>query len=73
MAAMIGIGGAVAMSAFDFEYLVGVLHYGMYLGCTMLLRWIIGIGIFPGRLSQPQSDAEATAWLTLVDFVQRNI
>lgn len=73
MAAMIGIGGAVAMSVLDFEYLVGVLHYGMYLGCTLLFRWIMGIGIFPGRLSQPPAEGESTVWLTLMEFAQRHI
>ena len=60
MAAMIGIGGAVAMSVLDFDYLTGVLHYGMYLGCTLLLRWIAGVGVFPGQLKN-ESDAAAIA------------
>lgn len=47
---MIAIGGAVGMSIFDFDYLVGVLHYGMFLGCALALRWIAGVGVFPGQL-----------------------
>ena len=71
MAIMIGLGGGVAMSVFDFDYLVGVLHYGMYLGCTLMLRWILGVGVFPGQL-KPALDHAAQTWLHAVtDLVQR--
>ncbi len=62
MAAMIGIGGAVAMSVLDFDYLTGVLHYGMYLGCTLLLRWIAGVGVFPGQLRNEGDAAAIAVW-----------
>ena len=42
MAIMIAVGGGVALSVLDFDYLNGVLHYGLYLGCALLLRWIMG-------------------------------
>jgi hypothetical protein len=73
MALMIGLGGAVAMSVLDFEFLVGVMHYGMYLGCTLVLRWIMGVGIFPGRL-RPAASAEAqTFWSAVGDAIGRLI
>ncbi len=62
MAAMIGIGGAVAMSVLDFDYIVGVLHYGMYLGCTLLLRWVTGVGVFPGQLRNEAEAATSAIW-----------
>lgn len=73
MAVMIGVGGGVAMAAFDFEYLTGVLHYGMYLGCALLFRWIIGVGIFPGQLSAEAESATTTAWNLMLELVQRHL
>lgn len=65
MGLMIVIGGAVGMSMFDFDYLIGVLHFGMYLGTTLLLRWIAGIGVFPGQL-RAQAESVAAAMFQVV-------
>ncbi|MBX3418962.1 MAG: hypothetical protein KF851_15265 [Pirellulaceae bacterium] len=46
--AMILLGGGIGLAALDFEYLNGVLHYGLYFGCCLLARFIAGIGLFPG-------------------------
>ncbi len=55
LAAMAGLGAFAGSLAFGFEYLTGVLHYGMYLGCTLLLRWIVGIGALPGQFETPKA------------------
>ncbi|MEZ6096628.1 MAG: hypothetical protein R3C03_20765 [Pirellulaceae bacterium] len=46
--AMLLLGGAAAMVIFDFDYLTGLLHYGLYFGCCALTRWIAGCGVLPG-------------------------
>ncbi len=45
---MLLAGGGVAMAAFDFEYLTGLLHYGMYFSCCLIARSAAGVGLFPG-------------------------
>jgi predicted Zn finger-like uncharacterized protein len=47
---MVGGGGAVGMLCFDLDYLMGVVHYGLYLGFCLVGRLIAGIGILPGSL-----------------------
>ena len=50
---MLGGGAAVGMLSLDFDYLTGLLHYGLYLGFCLLGRFIAGIGVLPGMLEQP--------------------
>lgn len=52
---MLGAGGAAGMLAFDFDYLMGLVHYGLYLGICLLGRFLAGIGVLPGMI-----DPEAT-------------
>jgi hypothetical protein len=59
---MFGIGGLVGMSIFDFDYLMGTLHYGMYFGGSLLLRWMAGIGIFPGQTLLDDAAGTRAAW-----------
>ena len=47
VAVMFGIGGAVAMGAFDFDFLNGAILYGLYFGATVLMRVIVGISALP--------------------------
>ena len=44
---MLGVGGAAGMLSFDFDYLTGLLHYGLYLGLCIIGRLICGIGVLP--------------------------
>ncbi len=71
MSLMIASGGAVAMSVLDFDYMVGLLHYGMYLGCALLLRWIMGVGVFPGQLQLETESAAQAFWTTAAVVVQQ--
>jgi hypothetical protein len=79
LGAMLGIGGAVGMLALDFDYIFGLLHYGMYLGCCLIGRWVAGLQVFPGTLDQQRSpslpspvtfepvlDLAQTVWQTLL-------
>ncbi len=61
LAAMIGLGAFAGSLCFEFEYLIGVVHYGMYLGVTLVLRWIVGIGWLPGQAAPPASSAQPAA------------
>lgn len=58
VAAMIGAGGAIGMLALDFDYLMGCVHYGMFLGCCILMRVIAGLVFLPGvdQLEAPETD-----------------
>ena len=44
---MLGIGAATGMLVFDLDYLLGLVHYGMYLGICLIGRWISGVGVLP--------------------------
>lgn len=60
--AMVCVGGAIGMYSFDFDYLTGILHYGLYLGICLLGRWIAGFGVMPGMLedsAMTESGAQA--------------
>ena len=48
--AMIGLGGAAAMGALNLDFIMGALHYGLYLVACVLGRWIAGVGVVPGAL-----------------------
>ena len=52
--AMIAGGGAVGMLALDFDYLFGILHYGMYLGLCLIGRILLGLEILPGAFENGQ-------------------
>jgi hypothetical protein len=41
--AFVAVGALPAMSAFDFEFGDGAIHYGFYLVATLLLRWAAGM------------------------------
>ena len=47
---MIGVGAAAAMLLLDLDYLMGIVHFGMYLGICLLGRLIVGVGTLPGML-----------------------
>lgn len=51
---MIGIGGAIGMLTLDFDYLFGILHYGMYLGLCLAARLIMGLEVLPGAFGEAQ-------------------
>jgi len=59
--AMLGIGGAVGMFSMDFDYLFGLIHYGLYLVICLLGRVIAGIGILPGINSSPTEPVQRVA------------
>ena len=47
---MLGAGGATGMLTFDFDYTMGLIHYGLFLGLCLIARVLAGIGVFPGML-----------------------
>lgn len=64
--AMLGGGAAVGMLTFDFDYLTGLLHYGLYLGFCLLGRLIAGIGVLPGMLDQQNPTRSGFSQLLIV-------
>ncbi len=61
---MLAAGGAIGMLSLDLDYTMGVVHYGMYLGCCLLGRLIVGIGTLPGMLEAAEAADETVAlWL----------
>ena len=61
LGAMLGIGGAAGMFSMDFDYLFGLIHYGLYLVICLLGRVIAGIGILPGINSQSKEPVQQVA------------
>jgi predicted Zn finger-like uncharacterized protein len=53
---MAGIGAAVCMYTLELDYLVGLLHYGLYFGCCLIMRVAAGIGVFPGMVESGSTD-----------------
>lgn len=45
--AMLAIGGVAGMYCFDLEYMMGLVHYGMYFVVCLVGRWIAGLGFLP--------------------------
>lgn len=60
---MLGVGGATGMLSFDFDYTMGLIHYGLFLGLCLIARVLAGIGVFPGMLEQADQPAGATGML----------
>lgn len=69
---MLGVGGATGMLVFDFDYTMGLIHYGLFLGLCLVGRMIAGVGVFPGMLEKPEAIpqkpvGESTAMLLQAD------
>lgn len=67
LAAMIGLGGGVAMASLDLDYVMGLVHAAIYFGVCLLGRWIIGIGFLPGMAGE--SIETETSWRVVVSLV----
>ncbi len=39
----LAVGGFTALATFDLDFTSGVLHYGVYLMATIVLRWVVGL------------------------------
>lgn len=44
---MVVAGAAAAQAILDFEFFTGILHYGLYLAVTVVLRLVHGLAAFP--------------------------
>jgi hypothetical protein len=44
--AMIALGGVIGLASLDLDYLNGSMHFGLYLGVTVLLRLIVNLPAF---------------------------
>lgn len=71
MIPMLGIGAGAGMLLFDLDYILGLVHYGVYLGICLLGRWIAGVGVLPGINAEGSSFPTTTTTTTttsLLDF-----
>lgn len=57
VAVMVAVGAGIALAALEFEYLMGLVHYGMYFGVCLLL-YFIAFNALPWN---PVADAPASA------------
>lgn len=51
-------GAAASMLAFEFDYLIGLLHCGMYLACSLLCRFIAGLETIPSPVPPSRPSVE---------------
>lgn len=60
---MLAIGGATGMYCLDLDYIIGLVHYGLYLGICLVGRWLAGLGALPGMIDdgKPASSIPAAA------------
>ena len=60
--AMLGIGGVTGMLCFDLDFLMGSVHYGLYMGICLCGRWLAGVELLPSNLPQGPVQAPAAAF-----------
>ena len=58
------------MLSFDFDYTMGLIHYGLFLGLCLLARVLAGIGVFPGMLEQTERPTGAATGMLEVEYMQ---
>ncbi len=69
LAGMILAGGTTAMLLLEFDYLYGILHYGMYLGICLTGRLIVGVDLLPCFGSTPTGPSTVISLLqSSLDF-----
>lgn len=62
--AMLGLGGLAGMVLFDFDYIFGLIHYGLYLLTCLTGRWLAGLGFMPSEIPSSNRPRTTTgAWL----------
>ncbi len=66
---MLGVGGATGMLSFDFDYTMGLIHYGLFLGLCLIARVLAGIGVFPGMLEQTDQPAGSATGLLEIEYL----
>ncbi len=64
---MIGVGGAIGLASLEFEYLMGLVHFGLYFGVCVLMYWIAYNG-FPWNEPPKPDEAEAAVSLISTQF-----
>ena len=47
VSAMFAIGSFISLAALEFEFVMGMVHYGIYFGACILLRWLAAAGPLP--------------------------
>lgn len=66
--AMLAAGGAAGMLSMDFDYLMGLIHYGLYLVICLCGRLVAGLGFLPSGGESESEPAQQVA-PSVVDWV----
>jgi predicted Zn finger-like uncharacterized protein len=70
---MLAIGGATGMYCLDLDYIIGLVHYGLYLGICLVGRWLAGIGALPGMIDDGKPVLSAPAAAELLHSLDQSI
>ncbi len=54
---MFGLGALACMFTFEIDYLISLVHIGMYLTCCIVVRFCAGIGALPG-MANPEGGSD---------------
>lgn len=65
---MFALGTLTGLIAFELDWILGLLHYGLFFGASVLLRWLAGWGVMPGSL-EAEADQAASAALTGLEIL----
>ena len=65
--AMFAAGTVASMVCFEFDWIIGAVQYGLYLGVGLLGRWLAGLGALPvtptKNIPSTTDPVEPTAWI----------
>jgi len=56
---MLAMGAVFFMYIFEIDYLLSLVHFGLYFAFCLLLRFLAGLGLFPGQLLDGSSNVPA--------------
>jgi len=60
---MLAIGGLAGMYLFDLEYILGLIHYGLYLLTCLIGRWLAGLGFLPADAPSARPRTTTGEWI----------
>ena len=66
--AMFGAGAVASMGSFEFDWLLGVVHYGLYFAIAIIGRWLAGLPALPQ--SEPLIKGVDPWATTMIESVQ---
>ncbi|MEL7498373.1 MAG: hypothetical protein AAFN77_12245 [Planctomycetota bacterium] len=68
--AMFVIGTIASIACFDFDWLIGSVHFGLYMGVGLLGRFLAGIHVLPVNMPGSQPTTTTTTTTTTSSLIQ---